>query len=150
MRYLVENNKRESTGDSSHEINDVNEGNQQADLRVIYQQQYEERERLRLAAQEEICEAVRSVIHQFPYVRRAYLIHSTTPPISNTPDIDVAIEGSLHPEDYFVIWEALGEIRRSWKVDVVEMDNDAYTAARVRECGVVFFEREDTGTDNEV
>jgi predicted nucleotidyltransferase len=103
------------------------------------------REPLRQATLWEMCDRIRLAMPRFPGVERVYLVSSGTKPgATPTPsDVDIAIEGRLSAEDYFALWWALEEIVPSWQVDLVQLDQDMHVAARVRERGMMIYERSD-------
>jgi predicted nucleotidyltransferase len=92
-----------------------------------------------------MCDRIRLTMPRFPGVERVYLVNSAASPNTtpNPSDVDIAIEGRLSAEDYFALWWALEEIVPSWQVDLVQLDQDVHVAARVRERGMMIYERSD-------
>jgi hypothetical protein len=86
---------------------------------------------------------VRTVVHRFPGVQRVYLVGpaSGLSATSSASEVDIAIEGKLNPEDYVVLVRALEEFVASWQIDLVELSHDMHVAARVRERGMMIYER---------
>jgi hypothetical protein len=89
------------------------------------------------------CERVRAVVHRFPGVQRVYLVGpaSGLSATSSASEVDIAIEGTLNPEDYVILVRALEEFVASWQIDLVELTRDLHVAARVRERGMMIYER---------
>lgn len=77
--------------------------------------EYRAREERRQQALRALRDAAPRVFHRFAAVRRAYLFGSVTDPGQMGPasDVDVAVEGTLSPEDYFALWRALEEATRA-------------------------------------
>jgi predicted nucleotidyltransferase len=118
---------------------------QDDDTRMAPDDGQRSREPLRQATLWEMCDRIRLAMPRFPGVERVYLVSSGTKPgATPTPsDVDIAIEGRLSAEDYFALWWALEEIVPSWQVDLVQLDQDMHVAARVRERGMMIYERSD-------
>jgi hypothetical protein len=89
------------------------------------------------------CERVRTVVHRFPGVERVYLVGpaSGLSATSSASEVDIAIEGKLDTEDYVILVRALEEVVASWQIDLVELGRDLHVAARVRERGMMIYER---------
>ncbi len=101
------------------------------------------REQRRQAALRAVHAAACSVLPHFPTVRKAYVFGSASRPgaMRSTSDIDIAVEGDLEAEDYFALWRALEREAGEWEIDLVELDRDLRFADRVREEGVLIYER---------
>jgi hypothetical protein len=86
---------------------------------------------------------VRTVVHRFPGVQRVYLVGPTSglSATSSASEVDIAIEGMLTSEDYVFLVRALEEFVASWQIDLVELNRDMHVAARVRERGMMIYER---------
>ncbi|RME31217.1 MAG: nucleotidyltransferase domain-containing protein [Thermoflexia bacterium] len=115
----------------------------QENLRRRREAEYRAREAQRQKALQALRDAAPRVFPRFPAVRRAYLFGSVTDPgqIGPAPDVDVAVEGALSPEDYFALWRALEE-ESGETVGLVELTGDSPFASRVRESGEVIYERQ--------
>jgi len=55
-------------------------------------------------------------------------------------DIDIAVEGTT-AEEYFAVWRDLERGLTDWVVDVREINDASRSATRVRESGVLIYER---------
>jgi len=90
-----------------------------------------------------------AVLAAYPSVRRVYLFGSVTRPgaFDTASDIDIAVEGTT-AADYFAVWRDLERALPNWTVDVREIDAPSPFADRVRETGVLIYERADTATSD--
>ena len=119
-------------------------------LRIRQERRQRRRERERQALLDTVRTATRTILPNFVDVRRAYLFGSVLRPevMHLTSDIDIAIEGRLSAEDYFALWRQLEDTLIGWPIELVELDRDLHFAARVRETGVLFYERPDSDTES--
>lgn len=110
-------------------------------LRAREKQRDKEHEAFRQRAREMARAAARSVLPAFPQVRKAYLFGSAVRPgaMRHDSDIDLAVEGHLGAEDYFVLWRELEHAIPGRTVELVELDADLHFAERVREEGEVIY-----------
>jgi predicted nucleotidyltransferase len=117
-----------------------------AHLRTRQERQHQAREQQRRAVLQALCAAVRSIFPRFPSVQRAYLFGTVLRPgaLRSTSDIDIAVEGRLNAEDYFALWRELERAVGGWPIDLVELDRGVHFADRVRELGMLIYERPDS------
>ena len=101
-----------------------------------------EREARRQVAWQAACQAVATLLPEYPSVRRAYLFGSVTRSgaFRADSDIDIALEGSS-PADHFAIWRRLEETLPDWTLDVREVSVDTWLAERVRLEGHLIYDR---------
>lgn len=132
--------------------NDVDIAASREDLAARSAGEYQMREQRRKAALQAIRAAVRTVLPRFPGIRRAYVFGSVVRrgAMRAGAHIDLAIEGSLQPDEYFALWRDLEHTASHWPIDLVELNRDPRFAAHVRERGVVIYERTDTDIERGV
>lgn len=112
-------------------------------LKSRQEREYRIRERRRQAALRAVRAAARAVLPRFPGVQKAYVFGSAARPGAMRPmsDVDIAVEGNLEAEEYFALWRALERAAGEWEIDLVELDGELRFADRVREEGVLIYER---------
>ncbi|MEA3340127.1 MAG: nucleotidyltransferase domain-containing protein [Chloroflexota bacterium] len=100
------------------------------------------RERRRLEALAAIEQAVRVTASSYPAIRRVYLFGSITRPSTfrSSSDIDVAVEG-LGAGRCFDLWRDLERAAPGWTLDVRSLRQRDYFSDRIRERGMVVYER---------
>lgn len=110
---------------------------------------YQAAEQRRQAALSAIRAAAYAVFQRFPGVRRAYVFGSALRPgaMRLDSDIDIAIEGALSAEEYFALWRELERAAGDWAIDLVELDRGVRFADRVREEGMLIYERSDSDVE---
>jgi len=106
------------------------------------QRRSEERDERRRRALRDVCEQAPTILVRHPTVVRAYAFGSVTEPGSfhAGSDIDIAVEGTT-AEAYFAVWRDLERVLTDWMVDVREINDDSPFATRIRESGMVIYER---------
>lgn len=111
---------------------------------------YQAAEQRRQAALSAIRAVAYAVFPRFPGVRRAYVFGSALRPgaMRADSDIDIAVEGTLSAEAYFALWRALERAASDWTIDLVELDRDVRFADRVREEGMLIYERPDSDVES--
>lgn len=111
---------------------------------------YRAAEQRRQAALSAIRAAARAVFPHFPGVRRAYVFGSALRPgaMRLDSDIDIAVEGALSAEEYFALWRELEHTASDWTIDLVELDRAVRFADRVREEGMLIYERPDSDVES--
>jgi predicted nucleotidyltransferase len=143
MHYCVERQVNKPVDDkkSSETVLDVSAC--RAHLQTLQLQRLQAHERRRLSALHAVRGAARSVLPRFPRIQRAFLFGSVLRPGALRPssDVDVAVEGKLSAEEYFDLWRELERAATGWALDLVELDQDSYFAARVRQDGELVYER---------
>jgi predicted nucleotidyltransferase len=117
--------------------------NPQSDQPSTSEQLHTIRDPLRETSLWDVCETIRTVVSGFPTVQRVYLVGPVAGLGStrSASEIDIAIEGHLGSEDYILLLQALEEVVASWQIDLVELARDLHVAARVRERGLMIYER---------
>ena len=102
----------------------------------------EMREKRRQQALQAVQDKAPAILATYPSVQRAYLFGSVTRPGAFHPasDIDVALEGTTAAE-YFAVWRDLEYALPDWTVDARETIDPSPFADRVRETGVLIYER---------
>ena len=123
--------------------------------RAYLQKRQRQRDQERAALHEQIMQAIRTalppVLAAFPQVRCAYVFGSVARPqaiLRDDSDIDIAIEGTLDAEAYFALWREIERAIPGRMVEVVELDRDLPFAERVRQTGVIIYERPDAGPES--
>lgn len=121
-----------------------------AHLRARHERAYQAAEQRRQAALSAIRAAACAVFPRFPGVRRAYVFGSALRPgaMRADSDIDIAVEGTLFAEEYFALWRELEHAAGDWTIDLVELDREVRFADRVREEGVLLYERPDSDIES--
>ena len=106
-----------------------------------------ERERLRQKALVEIRQAVHAVVGRYPVLRRVYLFGSVIRPgaFRLDSDIDVAVEG-LDMGTCFDLWADMERAMPGWTLDVRALAGADGFSERVRQRGMLLYEREDSGS----
>lgn len=121
-----------------------------AHLRARQERAYQAAEQRRQAALSAIRAAACAVFPRFPGVCRAYVFGSALRPgaMRLDSDIDIAIEGALSAEEYFALWRDLEHAASDWTIDLVELDRAVRFADRVREEGMLIYERSDPDVES--
>ncbi len=130
----------------SNRVATVDKGACRAHLRARQERQRQVWEHRRQAVLQALLAASQAIVPRFPNVHRVYLFGTVLRPgaFRSTSDVDVAVEGKLRAEDYFALWRALERAARGWPIDLVELERDVRFADRIRERGMVIYERPDS------
>ena len=91
-------------------------------------------------------EVAQRIFPRFPTVRRAYLFGSALYGLRADSDVDIAVEGDLSAQEYFDLWRELDWAIPERIVDLIELNRHPRLAARVRQEGLLIYERWDVTT----
>ena len=106
-----------------------------------------ERESRRMAALKDVRQAILDCMPGYPSVQRAYLFGSIVRPraFRLDSDVDVAV-GGIGAAEYFDLWRALERAAPDWAIDLRDISRPSLFAERVRETGLLIYERIDAGS----
>jgi predicted nucleotidyltransferase len=106
--------------------------------------QYQAREERRQEALMAIMPFLSTLAAATTSIQALYLFGSVTQPgqFHLHSDIDIGIVGAT-AEDYFIFWRELESALPEWLFDVRDVSDDAYFSQRVKETGLLLYERTD-------
>jgi predicted nucleotidyltransferase len=104
--------------------------------------QYEAREARRQKALTAICPLLPALAATTSSIQALYLFGSITQPGQFHPhsDIDIGLVEAT-AEDYFTFWRELETALPAWFFDVRDVSDDSFFAQRVKETGLLIYER---------
>jgi len=121
-----------------------------ADEIARYRQSFQQRAERRLATKEKqrekarqaACDAIETVMPDYPSVQQVYLFGSVITPgvFKDSSDIDVGIEGA-DMALCFDIWRDLERVVSNWQFDVRPLESEDPFSERIRQKGELVYER---------